>query len=60
MWSQRVRHTYIVVTAQASLIHPDGHIAPVELESAPVPDPDEEAEAESEAEPAPNANVNSL
>ena len=51
--------TYIVVTAQASLIHPDGHPAPVESESAPVPDPDKEAAAEGAAVEA-NANVSTL
>ena len=49
--------TYIVVTAEASLVHPDGHPVPAETKSAPVPDPDAEAEAEAEAKPSANANV---
>ena len=49
--------TYIVVTAEASLVHPDGHPAPVELESAPVPDPEAEAEAEEKAEVEANEHI---
>ena len=49
--------TYIVVTAEASLVHPDGHPAPVELESAPVADPEAEAEAEEKAEVEPNEHI---
>ena len=52
--------TYIVVTAEASLVHPDGHPAPVELESAPVPDPDAEAETEAKAKDESNANISTL
>ena len=52
--------TYIVVTAQASLIHPDGHLAPVETESAPVPDPDEEAKAEAKVKDEANASISTL
>ena len=52
--------TYIVVTAQASLVHPDGHPAPVESESAPVPDPDKEAAAEGAAKDEANANISTL
>ena len=52
--------TYIVVTAEASLVHPDGHPAPVESVSAPVPDPDAEAEAEAEVKDEANANISTL
>jgi len=50
--------TYIVVTAEASLIHPDGHIVPADLASVPTPDPEEAAEAEEKADPNANVHIN--
>jgi len=49
--------TYIVVTAEAALVHPDGHPAAVEIESAPEPELEDDAKAETKVEAEAGANA---